>query len=578
MIVLFPRPLQAKGKRLVLIATAVFLSALPAAEARDDLPGGPAGQVLTREQLLADARELARLLEESHPDPYSGGGGRIAFHRRLHRILSSIPPSGMTRAQFLRLVQPLVASVRDGHTQIRLPGNSKCAGPDAWLGWGVVGRGLYVAEVYRPEDRWLLGSLLASINGVPFDELTRRMGEVRGFDNTYNNLVHLAEACTCPPLLAQLFGTGPLPDPLVFEVLTPDGKTRKFEPEISGSQPGKPVRPETKVPLPEPNAADMCWTFLDRDGRVALLRIDSMARYREAFEVWKSTSYINAVRMHLEKTFRRATGKEPPNDVDAAIQSIPSATELLSELTGAMRSAGTQVLIVDLRKNRGGNSFMNWIVAFHLFGPSALPEVAQDEYQIKRYSRLYFENYGNVSLAEINRGREVPLQIGDYDFSEEDEYQRRKSGMLSGDERRKKEKELMEYFSRSSPTFYRALRQAAAPYRPRRIVVLTYAFTYSAGFDLAAMLYKRGAAIVGVPPSQAGNCYIDTLFFTLTNSRLTGTISHKYSVLFPDDPDAGRVLRPAVELDYSTLRALHLDPNASVLLALDFVEAGAVLP
>ncbi|MEZ4573269.1 MAG: hypothetical protein R2849_23720 [Thermomicrobiales bacterium] len=46
------------------------------------------------------------------------------------------------------------------------------------------------------------------------------------------------------------------------------------------------------------------------------------------------------------------------------------------------------------------------------------------------------------------------------------------------------------------------------------VTVLTSARTYSAGFDMAAMLYKHGATIVGAPSSQAGNCFIDTLRYT----------------------------------------------------------------
>ncbi|MBW2735038.1 MAG: hypothetical protein JRH20_21870 [Deltaproteobacteria bacterium] len=34
--------------------------------------------------------------------------------------------------------------------------------------------------------------------------------------------------------------------------------------------------------------------------------------------------------------------------------------------------------------------------------------------------------------------------------------------------------------------------------------------------DLAVMLYRRGAEVVGVASSQAGNCFIDSLGYTLS--------------------------------------------------------------
>jgi hypothetical protein len=66
--------------------------------------------------LLEDARQLARIIEDTHPDPYLNGGGRLAFHRRLHRVLNAIQDEGMTRDEFLRLVRPFVAAVGDMHT------------------------------------------------------------------------------------------------------------------------------------------------------------------------------------------------------------------------------------------------------------------------------------------------------------------------------------------------------------------------------------------------------------------------------------------------------------------------------
>jgi hypothetical protein len=66
--------------------------------------------------LIADARQLADILESAHPDPYINGGGRIAFHRRLHRVLNAIPDEGMTRDEFCRLLRPFIAGVGDAHT------------------------------------------------------------------------------------------------------------------------------------------------------------------------------------------------------------------------------------------------------------------------------------------------------------------------------------------------------------------------------------------------------------------------------------------------------------------------------
>ena len=51
------------------------------------------------------------------------------------------------------------------------------------------------------------------------------------------------------------------------------------------------------------------------DRSVAVLRIGSMMRYREAFEVWRSTGYTANLREHLSEVVR-APGRPIPDSVD----------------------------------------------------------------------------------------------------------------------------------------------------------------------------------------------------------------------------------------------------------------------
>lgn len=125
------------------------------------------------------------------------------------------------------------------------------------------------------------------------------------------------------------------------------------------------------------------------------------------------------------------------------------------------------------------------------------------------------------------------------------------------------------------PTFARFVEQpdeVSAPLHALRVVVLTAARTYSAGFDIATMLVKHGASVIGTPSAQSGNCFIDALRFTLINSRLNGSISYKRSLMFPDDAEVGSLLRPDVELTYQQLVTMNFDPNAAVRLAREYLE------
>jgi hypothetical protein len=46
-------------------------------------------------------------------------------------------------------------------------------------------------------------------------------------------------------------------------------------------------------------------------------------------------------------------------------------------------------------------------------------------------------------------------------------------------------------------------------------------------------------------------------------------MSYKWSVRLPDNPKAGTLLHPDRELSYAKYKALHFDPNAAVLLAME---------
>ena len=66
---------------------------------------------INKDLLVEDTRQLARILESAHPDPYIRGGGKIAFHRRLQNLLSSIPAEGMKKIEFYNLLASLCSCI-----------------------------------------------------------------------------------------------------------------------------------------------------------------------------------------------------------------------------------------------------------------------------------------------------------------------------------------------------------------------------------------------------------------------------------------------------------------------------------
>jgi len=167
----------------------------------------------------------------------------------------------------------------------------------------------------------------------------------------------------------------------------------------------------------------------------------------------------------------------------------------------------------------------------------------------------------NVSLDDINRGRKIPLIEGDYDFK--DDYT---SAVLS------KELSKDEHFS-NSPTFSKEWTDEsyAGYYCPKKVLVLTTPGTFSAGFLLALRLYRAGALLVGTPSGQAPNFAAAMLDWSLTNTRIAGSVSKGYALNLPGAPETERVLRVNYPLTFDLLKRYNFDPNAEVLFAIDIL-------
>ena len=522
------------------------------------------GRILTQQELIQDTRQLASFLEQSHPDPYISGGGRIAFQRRFQNLLEDIPAAGMTTEQFYRLLLPFVAGLRDGHTAILPPQTGTPPQPGLPLTFKIIDESLAVAGDLRKENTTLRGALLLSVESVPILELVRRQNDFRGIENVYGTLALLTRSLSTTKGLQSLLPQWSDTAKIRVALQLAGGDIRDFDFELGEGTENSLAEPTTEVLLPDMSRSDVAWHFLDKSGKTALLKIDDMSSYREAYEDWFDSGMSEGLEF-ARATYQKFHGEAAPERVEDILAGIPAATDVFRDLVVAMKRDETSLLIVDLRENTGGNSLMVQMLLYFLYGQESM--VSYDKgFQISRYSDLYFQVYANASLEEINSDRAVPLDIGDYDFSEErardDENNQAASPKAAGDSLKR------------IPTFYKVFSQNLYEnfYRPPHLVVLSSAWTYSSGFTMLAALEGLGATVVGTPSAHAGNNFGDSLLFQLTNTQLRGAVSFKQNVTYPDDPEKGRCLRPDIILTHDKWASLNFDPNAEVLLALEFLE------
>ncbi|GIG59768.1 hypothetical protein Lfu02_41400 [Longispora fulva] len=474
---------------------------------------------------LEDLDTLVRHLRDAHPHPYPDG--MQAFYAAVAECVSAIPANGLSDARFRQLLRPVLAAVRDGHTKLE---ESVTGSRHYPVGWDVVEDVLYVARVGSTEHRELLGARLVSVNGRTVAELRAAYTRIRGCENLSHELTGVARALGGPHLAEDLLG---LADGLKLVVRTADGADVTVE-VPSTEEDLEWIGPPSTQELPPADASGLGWGFLSAD--TVYLRVANLVGYREYAEM-------------MEAFADRPVGEHG----DAT-----SATELLRELVLAARTARADRLIVDLRGNGGGGAAFAFILGHFLYGLDRTLRVDLG-HGLTRYSELFAEHYPAMV-------KDVPAEVwaaGGYDFREEHAW---RAGELVETFR------LQDY----SPTFAAELTRGdlSAAWSPQ-VTVLIDAWTYSSGFQLALFLHRMGADTVGVPSGQAGNSSGDTLGFTLPHSRIKARLSAKRFVMFPHDPEQGRLWRPDQELTYAHLAGHHFDPDTAVTIATAGLNPGS---
>jgi hypothetical protein len=525
------------------------------------------GQIIPRDSLVADIRQFVSILETAHPDPYINGGGKIAFHQRMQNALLSIPEQGMTAADFLDLLRPLMASLGDSHTMLRTPPTAEGqSSPGLPLELKIIEQSLYVAGVYGHAHEHLLGARLVAIEGVPLPELLLRQSRDRGLETLYTRLAILSRSLRNGRNLRRLVPECQDSTRIRISLESPSGRVEQYTLPLVTAAPDSLVRPETAIITPSTAHSDVVYNFLDSSHVTALLVISDMMRYREGCEGWYAAGMSEA-QAFTQEAYRHFHGdSQIPQDKDSLLAAIPAATEAFVDLSKDMKRAGTKTLIVDLRENTGGNSVMLNFLVYFLYGDSTM-KALENWYSVKKLSSLYFDVFSNESLAKINEGRAIPLAADDYVFDDK---------LLNPGERATAtaDSEALSRSLEEMPTFWEVYQQGtySGYYRPEKIIVLCSPFTFSSGFNLMTALYKLGALVVGTPSAQAGNNFGDSMPFTLKHSGINGFVSHKRVITFPDDAEKGNCLMPDVLLTYEKLASYGFDPNAELRLAMEVLR------
>jgi len=291
-------------------------------------------------------------LEDVHPSPFLSGGGKLAFFWQVDDVIRAIPDSGLSLWSFYGRILPIVAGVGDVHTSLRGPDDLTANGFAIPLDFMALDGALYVKEAYHEEYDDLLGARLDSVGGYAFSDLLERQKHIAGNENSYSGLENLPRFLRWRNgfrlLAPQPAATGGTRATFILS----GGERRAVQVSFPDSiRWDEAASLPSRVDLPD-TQGEPAYTFLDESKRAALLSIDDMTSYREAFEWFRHFEYD--VDSYARELYTQYHDDAPPADYDRVLDGLPSASEIFASLTDEMEAAGTEVLLINLRYNSGG--------------------------------------------------------------------------------------------------------------------------------------------------------------------------------------------------------------------------------
>lgn len=178
-------------KNIVIIFCITLLSAL-GVSAQSKEGQNRTAITLSSDSLVNDFLFFCDMLEETHPDPYSGFGGRPFFHMERDLMVNRIANDSLSLNDFCDIVNEFTVPLKDLHTFVQYPKSDELKIKYVQrISFIVLNDGLMVSGIAKQYSKYL-GSRLLSINGVPVDTFAERMTKIKPSENSIGNLQNLS--------------------------------------------------------------------------------------------------------------------------------------------------------------------------------------------------------------------------------------------------------------------------------------------------------------------------------------------------------------------------------------------------
>lgn len=508
------------------------------------------GQELSKSAIYhTDFDYLINKLIETHPDPYSGFGGPIEFFREKTQSSELIKDS-MTNEEFIILLNQFLSNLDDGHTSIYFPKNKSEIKKSFPLKLKVSADKMFVQNSTEEYVK-LKGNQLLKINKTPITELLKRAKAFEPSENISGQYYSLIKIINNSQLAQKFFGTNKL------ELTFNNNEGKIFLKEVPYQKQVEFILEKSKINFKNDNGL-LYWSMIGKNKDIGYLSWNSILSREVVENTYKNSP--NWIQGNLNWAFNYLKVEQSGN-VEQDINKIPSLYEQFYLLTKAMKKNNSKYLIFDLRKNSGGMTPIVRPLLYVLFGNEYL-NVDFEAEMIRKISPLYIQKIGFADITDFNKTYNCDYKVGDYIFDS--------FGNFNINSTLQQRKRIVENGYNGFGAEYI---KKTEPLTNIQIFVLTSPQTFSASYHFLYFLKKLGRTrLVGVASRQAGNAFMETTNIILPNTNITGSISNSKQILFKDNLESGRLLKPDYEMDWMDFKSYEFDKNSEILKVLEIIE------
>lgn len=520
------------------------------------------------DSIVADFNEFVRLLEETHPDPYTNYGGKPFFRlEAMDTRFGLIEDSVTSSDELARRITKFLAPLEDGHTNIDMGFSSFFEEREPEMGAPIdfrpISDGVVINSI-TSEYKDLLGSRLIAIEGIPLKEICTNLAEYRTAENEIGRINLFCFINGLSPNELRKAIPDMRQDSITFQLQTPEGKQMNLTlPLIDKYGSGSNIElSSVELTKPFPSQGNLSYLFVDDKKNTMYFR-SSQIISRDALEIMINRGMD--VGQYLKRTYMQFNEDDMPNDVNKALAKIPSFSDEFGKMLHVMKKSKSKNLIIDLRGNSGGFTPITLPTLYQLWGDKYLEEAPRFGIKfIQLFSPLYMKKM-NITMEQLNAEmQDYGFILGDYIATSEGDY----SPEEITDEYRDRMIEEM-----TSSVKDKLMAQHGKPvYTPEHVYVLINPTTYSAAFHYAFFLWKMGATVVGLPSKQAPNTYMEATPFELPRTNLKGNISNSLQLFMPNDDPRAHQFTPDLMPTYEDYKHYNFDMNTELLFLLDYIK------